>query len=267
MDLFNENIIHIKKDGIEYLQFRKLLEYEDILQHCFTLRPLDFGSNSTYESQKELVIENYKKICDSLNLDYRNVVRPYQTHSDNIKAVDNDTSEEPSIFSKEYKEIDGLMTDKKNKILSLSYADCTPLYFFDPNKRVIANIHSGWVGTTKKIGEKAVERLVEVYGCETKDLICCIGPTIRECHFEVDEDVKEVFTKNFNDLEGLIRVTKAKYHINTVKINKRILLEAGLQENNIIDSGICTVCNYDLIYSYRGNNRAECRNTAIISLI
>ena len=54
-DLSNENIIHVKKNGIEYIQFRKLLEYEDVLTHCFTLKPLDFGDNSNYESKKEII--------------------------------------------------------------------------------------------------------------------------------------------------------------------------------------------------------------------
>ena len=267
IELSNENIIHVQKSDIEYIQFKRLLEYEDVLKHCFTLKPLDFGSNNTYEQQKETITDNYKKICNNLNLDYRDIVRPYQTHSDKVKVVEDDKAQiQPSIFLEEYREVDGLVTNQLNKILSLTYADCTPLYFFDPNKKAIANIHSGWLGTAKKIGKKAVEKLIETYKCNPKDIICCIGPTIRDCHFEVDKDVKEKFVKAFNNM-FLHSVIRNKYYINTVSINKAMLLEAGLQEENIIDSGICTVCNSDLTYSYRGNNKTESRNTAIISLV
>ena len=138
-DLSNENIIHVKKNGIEYIQFKKLLEYEDILAHCFTLKPLDFGDNSNYESKKDLVTDNYKLICNELNIDYKNIVRPYQTHTNNVAEAKGNVG----IFLNEYTDIDGLITDKSNKVLSLTYADCTPLYLFDPVKKVIGNIHSG----------------------------------------------------------------------------------------------------------------------------
>jgi len=93
------------------------------------------------EEQKEKVMDNYKKICSSLNLDYLNLIRPYQTHSDNIVCVNE---------NEKYENVDGLLTNEKGRALSLTYADCTPLYFFDPNKKVIANIHSGWVRYNKK---------------------------------------------------------------------------------------------------------------------
>ena len=94
-----------------------------------------------------------------------------------------------------------------------------------------------------------------------------MGPSIRGCHFEVDKDVKDIFTKNFAEIDDVIISENGKYYIDTVEINKRMLLEAGLQEQNIIDSGICTVCSCNKIHSYRGNNKTKLRNTAIISLI
>jgi YfiH family protein len=169
MDLSNDNMIHIKKDGIEYLQFKKLLEYEDILTHVFTLSPLDFGNYDIYKDNKEQIIENYKKICKALELDHENIVRPIQLHSHNIKTVN-----KIGIYEEEYKNVDGLITNKKDQILSLTYADCIPLYFFDPNKKVIANIHSGWQGTLQRIGALAVEKLINEYNCNPKDLICAI---------------------------------------------------------------------------------------------
>jgi len=82
--------------------------------------------------------------------------------------------------------------------------------------------------------------------------------------------VEEIFTKSFKDLDGidnLIKNVDAKYYIDTIEINKRMLLETGLIEEKIIDSEICTVQNCDIIHSYRGNNRTELRNTAIMGLI
>lgn len=268
-DLSNENVIHIKKNGIEYLQFRRLLEYSDILTHCFTLKPLDFGNNNNYEQKKDIVTSNYKLICGELDIDYKNIVRPYQTHTNNVKEV----GESLGIFAKEYTDIDGLITDKKNIALSLTYADCTPIYLFDPIKKAIGNIHSGWQGTVKRIAENSIKKMVEVYGSEPKDIICAIGPTIRKCHFEVQEDVKEIFENEFRNIEFCTKNTvgagealdQEKYYIDTVTINKTMLMEMGIKEENIIDSNICTLCNPDLIHSYR-KDKSEGRNTAIIML-
>ena len=267
VDLSNENVIHIKKNGIEYLQFRRLLEYSDIITHCFTLKPLDFGDNSSYEAKKDSVTNNYKLICNELNIDYKNIVRPYQTHTNVVKEV----NEEKGIFEDTLKNVDGLITSRSNRALSLTFADCTPIYLFDPKKQVIGNIHSGWKGTVQKIAKMSIEKMVQIYNCNPKDIICAIGPTIRKFHFEVEDDVKDLFYNEFNYMNDIIEDTgivrnKHRYLIDTVKINKVMLMEMGIKRENIIDSNICTVCNSDYIHSYRKEMQASGRNTAIIML-
>lgn len=100
------------------------------------------------------------------------------------------------------------------------------------------------------------------------------GPSIRKCHFEVEDEVKEKFANEFSDIKALNKIIvkgdivegKQKYYIDTVELNKEMLVKAGLKEENIIDSKICTVCNSKLIYSYRGNNKTKSRNTSLICL-
>ena len=102
---------------------------------------------------------------------------------------------ESSFNLKEYFSTDGLITNKKDLILSTTNADCILLLFFDPVKKVIANTHSGWKGTLKRISVKTVKKMKEEYGCNASDIICCICPSIRKCHFEVEKDVKDLFEK------------------------------------------------------------------------
>jgi len=266
-DLSNENIIHIKKDGLEYIQFKKLLEYENI-NHCFTLKPLDFASNDTYESKKVNVKENYKRLSEEFNFNVENICRPKQTHTDRAEKIND---EDEGIYIKKFDNVDGLVTDKSNKVLMLGFADCTPLLFYDPIKKVIANTHSGWKGTLQSIGVRTVEKMQKEYGCNPKDVICCIGPHIRKCHFEVDEDVKDLFYNEFKNLEQIEEIItynekNYKYYIDTAKINKQILLNMGLKEENIIDSDICTVCNSDICHSFRAEKELAGRAVAIIYL-
>lgn len=265
-DLSNENVIHVNKNGVEYLQFRKLLQYEDKISHCFTLKDLTFGDNSNFYDIKKNVLENYNKITNELNLSSKNIVRPFQTHTNFVKNVTN----EKGIFIEELKDIDGLLTDRKDEVLSLTFADCTPIYLYDEKKNIIGNIHSGWKGTLNKIGKLAVEKMIKDYGSNPEDIICAIGPTIRKCHFEVDEDVKDMFYEAFKNSNiislGQIKDGKQKYYIDTVLANINMMRDLGLKDENIIDSKICTVCNSDKMHSYRVDKNLAGRNTAIIAI-
>lgn len=87
----NPEIVIIQDEDLRILQFKRLLEYSDTLSHCFTIKPLDFGSNDTYKEKKQEVDANYKSVCKLLNLNYENVIRPYQTHTNNVKEVNDET--------------------------------------------------------------------------------------------------------------------------------------------------------------------------------
>lgn len=272
INLSNDNIIHKVGKEVEYLQFRRLLEYPELV-HAYTLKANDFdiAGNDTIEEKKENVINNYIKLANELKFSYNHIIRPYQTHTDIVKCVTNSVSS-ISIFPIEYENVDGLITNKSEVVFSLSYADCIPLFFYEPIKKVIGNIHSGWKGTLNKIGQKAVLKMIQEYDCNPKDIICCIGPSIRKCHFEVKEDVYEMFYEKFlytGKIDSIIHKKKDiedKYYIDTVLINKIILEEVGLKEKNIIDSGLCTVCNARFMHSYRKVGEHAGRNTAIIGI-
>lgn len=279
-DLSNENVIHVIKDGIQYLQFRKLLEYDDAITHAYSL-----GIDTNYRTAKpdkqeipkdeyEKAINDYKKICNELNTNYLNVVKTNQEHTDNIQIVNTKINKNyMDVNLEQYNDTDGLITSKKNLILSTTNADCILMLFFDPVTKTIANVHSGWKGTLQRISIKTVEKMIKEFNCNPKDIICCICPSIRKCHFEVDKDVKDMFEKEFVDLQ-INKETdimekqkgKEKWNIDTVLINKIILENAGLKEENIINSGICSVCNSDLIHSYRVEKQGYGLSTALIML-
>lgn len=258
-NLSNDNIIHIKKGDIEYLQFRKLLEYKDKIQHCYTLK----GKDNDYKEENK---ENYISLYKELNLNYDGFTKiNHQAHSDLVEIL-----EEKNQF---FTDIDGLITDKNDISLSLRFADCTPILIYDKSKNIIGNVHSGWRGTTKKIGQKAILKMIEKYNSDPKDIICCIGPCIEKCHFEVSEDVKEIFTNTFSYLldenlyitKGEKKEEEQKYYIDTTIINRKLLEEVGVRNENIIQSNICTVCNSKYMHSYRADKELSGRNTAIIA--
>lgn len=279
-DLSNENVVHIIKDGVQYLQFRKLLEYDNIITHAYSLgtdlnfRTAQINKEALPQDEYDKAIDSYKKICNSLGTDYKNIVKTKQEHTDNIKIVEEKINKEfMDINLEEYKETDGMITNKQNLMLSTTNADCILLLFFDPVTKTIANAHSGWKGTLQRISVKTVEKMQKEFNCKPENIICCICPSIRKCHFEVDKDVKEMFEKEFENLQILESIdimekqqTHEKWNIDTVLINKIILEQKGLKPENIIDSGICSVCNSNLIHSYRVEKQGYGLNTALISL-
>ena len=261
---YNENIVIVQSEDLKILQFKRLLEFKNLI-HAFTLKPLDFASNSTFDSMKENVIVNYKLLCKVLGVDYKNIVRSYQTHTNNVVKVE----EEKGIFPSKLMDVDGLVTKNKERFLSLVFADCTPLFLYDKEKNIIANIHSGWQGTVKKIAKEAVDKMINEFNSNPKDIICMIGPTIRKCHFEVEEDTKNKFTDSFKDIEEEEYITKAndnKYYIDTVYLNKSMLNKCGIPKENIIDSNICTVCSSNLMHSFRAQKERAGRSTSIIGM-
>lgn len=275
MDLTNENVIHVKKDGMEFLQFKRLLEYKDIINHAYSLgtdlnfRTAKANKEPLPQEEFEKNCKDYENMCNAFGENYINVVKCNQDHTKNVQIVNKKINlDKPDFNLSEYDATDGLITNKSNMILATTNADCILLLFFDPVQKVIANVHSGWKGTLQRISVEAVNKMVEEFGCNPQDIICCICPSIRKCHFEVDKDVKDLFENEFKELKDFIQYNeeKQKWNIDTVLINKEILKNEGLKEENIIDSGICSVCNSEIIHSFRVEKEGYGLNTALINL-
>lgn len=256
----NDNIIIKSFEGLNYLQFKVLNDFG--IKHAYTLKSDGFDFSHDVPEEER----SYQILSKALNLESSTIVKPFQTHTSNVKCIDK--------FESELKDIDGIITDKSNIALTSKNADCILFLFYDPVKKVIANVHSGWRGTFQKIAEKTVIKMISNYGCIAENIICCICPSIRECHFEVEDDVKELcldifkFTKRINEFIkiGEIKDDKQKYLIDTVKINKILFEQLGLKKENIIDCDICSVCNKDFVHSVRVEGKNFKRGTAIISL-
>ena len=258
MDLSNENIIHVKKGDVEYLQFKELLKYSDRVQHAYSLKPLQFSD------ENDQAPANYEKICEALNIDSNKIIKSAQKHTDVVKDIEEYTDEK-------FEFVDGFITNKKNIPLVTKYADCTPIILYDKIKNVIGNVHSGWRGTLQRISAKAVKLMIEKYNCNPADIIVCIGPCIKQCHFQVEEDFIENFKQEFGNVEkyyktGEIIEGKQKYYFDTTKLIIDYLMEIGIKKENIFDSNICSVCNSNKMHSYRAEKEKADRNMNIVML-
>lgn len=193
----------------------------------------------------ENVMENFNIIAKELHQDLYNFVLTKQTHNDHIQIV-GAKDRGKGLFSEGFSDVDGLITNEKNVVLSAFFADCVPVMFFDPVESTIGIVHSGWRGTDKKIAGKAVKMMEESFSSKAENILVGIGPSIGQCHFEIGSEVAEKFDDEF------IRVSEdGKLFADLWAINRKILIEAGIKSDNITIANECTACNTDKYFSHR----------------
>lgn len=247
---------------LEYLTFPALTR-TGIVGHLFTTRTGGVSAGDcaamnlsfNCESSRETVLENYRRVCRVLSVQPEDVVASMQTHTTNIRHVTGEDKGKGVVYPQDYQDIDGLITDEPGVVLACFYADCVPLYFVDPVRRAIGLAHSGWRGTVGRMGECMVRGMTETFGTNPRDLIAAIGPSIcREC-YEVSGDVAQEFAAQF---AGTKVVTpgkaKGKYQLDLWLANQLILLQAGLREERISVTDICTCHNPAYLFSHRASH-------------
>lgn len=261
----NKNIVYVTDKNISYIQFKKLLEYPEVV-HAYTVdKNVDFkiASNHSKDKNFDTAINNYKQLCSDLDLNFNNSIRADLDHTDKFKIVNKIEEANFNITDDKY---DALITNYSNVNLITTSSDCIVFLIYDPIKKVIANVHSGWRGTYNKILETALYAMANYYGCKFRDIMIFICPSIRECHFEVDSSVFKIFKYRFGNYPDIIREKGNKWHIDTVLLNKYLATDLGVREDNIYDSEICTVCNSDTINSYRAHKEKFGQNAGIIGM-
>lgn len=192
-----------------------------------------------YYTYKGYTLENLIK---DLNIDNYYILK--QIHSNKVFDITN--------IPKNY-EGDGLITNKSNIALVTKSKDCNSIFIIDTKNKIIGNIHSGWKGTLHSIITIAINQMKEKYNSVSKDIKIVFNPSIRECCFEVDNDVYDLFIKKYKDKSYYKKISN-KYHINLVKIIKDDAKKLEIKEENIIDNNICTLCNRKLFNSHRNND-------------
>lgn len=203
--------------------------------------------------RNEDVVKNRELVAQNLGIPLHSWVFADQTHENSIRCV---TYEDAGKGSKTYdaalKATDGLYTNVKNLVLALCFADCVPLYFYDPAKSLAGIAHAGWKGTVLQIGKKMVKIWETAEGSRLEDIQAAIGPAIGSCCYKVDERVIEKVNQlPFQTESAIAEANSTEYMLNLKELNRLILLDAGIKEQNITVSPLCTSCESELFFSHR----------------
>ena len=170
--------------------------------------------------------------------------------------------------------VDGIVTDIPGALLTAFGGDCPPVYIIDPVRKAAGLVHAGWKGTLGKIPQVAIAQMTVKFGCDPADMYAAIGPGVcRDC-YEMGDEVYDAFADQWGkedadrvlkryapgtESEAFERIIgrraendRGKYHLDLREANRLTLLRAGLPADHIAVSNVCTMCNVDTFYSYRG---------------
>lgn len=249
---------------------------DDSVVAFFTTRELPLKSGERDDLIEE-VEQNKKLVCEELNISDENLIIPQQTHSSNVQIVNCKQETVNGIHSpltshfSPFENTDALITNQREVALVLNFADCVPIIFYDPIKKVVASAHAGWRGTVAKIGVKTVESMVENFSCNPEDIIALIGPSIGKCCFEVKENVLQELKASLpltptlcSIGRGSIEDTFDDSHVDLKLINKFQLLASGIKKIDVCE--YCTSCSNELFFSYRKEKGNTARHSAVIMI-
>ncbi len=251
---------------MQKLSSRLLNHYKQVI-YTFTTRhggmsTTPYGSNNLafhVGDDHEDVLQNHLLLAKQMHYNYRDLVHMRQVHSDKIIIVD------PEIHNFENPpECDALITNQPNIPLMVMVADCTPVLFFDPIKKVIAVAHAGRAGAIKGIVPKTITKMCNDFGSKVENIKVVLGPSISACCYEVGEKIANEVTA---DGYGFAVVAKKGSHyleVNTIIHHQ--LQQSGIKKEHVEDLDICNACENQTYFSYRADNQKTGRIAGVIML-
>lgn len=209
------------------------------IKNVMSLKPIDIKGDENY------FVGEVPKILHHMGLDYKSINVTRQVHSNNI-AIAHDHG------INFYDDTDGLI-GAKDDVLVIKSADCLPVIVYDEANKRIAAVHSGWKGTANSIVKEAIQKMMGL-NSRTEDLKIYVGPHIQKNSFEVMDDVKDVFEKNFSYEDIIFKKDETHYLIDLGQVVKCDAMSLGVKDENIYISCVDTVTD-ERFHSYRRDKK------------
>lgn len=213
------------------------------------------------EKKDSSILKNRKKICKNLNINWQDLVCVKQVHGAEVYIA---TSKDKGRGAVDYDTVidgyDAIVTTQADIPICVFTADCLSVFFYEPQTKCIGLAHAGWRSTKAGILENLVKKMQENFFINTKSLMVGLGPCIRNCCYEVRPDVASNFP------ETSIVKRQGRLYLDLIKENLNQLFESGVKEENIVDCGVCTVCNNKNFFSYRIDGPDCGRNISLMML-
>jgi polyphenol oxidase len=254
--------------GIPYAQFEILNAFQNAIQHFVTTRNpalppstqncFTIGLNGIVEN--EVVVGNRRQLAEQFGYSPSSYVFASQVHGNRVAVVNDEDRGKGAFDRSSYlSDVDAMVTNRKGICIVTQAADCVPILFYDPKKKVIGAAHAGWKGTVAKISSEMVKIFVAEFDSKPSDLVVGIGPSIGPCCYEVGDEVVSLVNEKFGSPNGLIIENDkfVKPVFNLWEANRRTLIEAGVNPDNIELAGLCTKCHNTFFFSARAGDKGR----------
>ncbi|MFJ7728948.1 peptidoglycan editing factor PgeF [Neobacillus sp. NPDC097160] len=196
---------------------------------------------------------NREKVAELLNFPLKFWVGAEQIHDIVLKKITKaDRGKGSNSYEHSFKGIDGFYTNEEGILLTLCFADCVPLFFIAPEKKMIGTAHAGWKGTVGQIAAQMITAWGRE-GIKPEEIFVAIGPSICEKCYIVDKHVITLVDKSLED-GGVLPynlLKEGQYSLNLQELNRQILLKTGVPDKNILITQFCSSCNDDKFFSHR----------------
>src|SRR5262249_14301658 len=255
-----EHFYFCERDGLKLLickTFEKLGFKNAFSTRLGGVSPLpanDLSLGNSSHDERANVIENRRRFLSALDASDWPLVTAKQVHSSDVRTIIDaaDAKQDPSVC-------DALTANLSRTLVAIQTADCMPILIADERSGAFAAVHAGWRGTLKGIVARTVERMQHEYHSHPADLYAALGPAISAAVFEVGPEVLDAFRQQFAYADELISDGQpdGKGYLNINLAITRQLIDSGLREERIYDSGFCTWLSNDLFFSYRRERGAD----------
>ena len=273
-----------------FARFSDKIVYDYSTKHGGVSTGVYAAMNLSFSTGDDLanIKENYRRWCEGLGADPAKTVMVGQTHTTNVICVDESHCGE-GLERDRIQDVDGMITDRKGIALITSHADCVPLYFYDPVHEAIGLAHAGWRGTVGGMAAVMIGKMKETFGSEPAEMYTRIGPCISQMHFECDRDVVDAVMQmpvwetdaaalagDAKPVPGYERwlpeeicsydAEKNKYHVSLSRLDRLVMLAAGIPAAHIEMADTCTYAHEELYFSHRRQGMARGGQAALLMM-
>jgi len=218
------------------------------------------------EDDPQHVLENRRRLAEAAGFPFDAWTCGEQVHHNDVAVVTRkERGRGRNSREDAMQDTDALITDEADIMLVSFYADCVPLYFYDPVRQAVGLAHAGWKGTAKRIAARTVEAFREAFGSQPEQMHAAIGPSIGGCCYEVDDRVIRAMEES-GISAGWTRKSDDKFMLDLREINRQLLIEAGILPSHIEVSHLCTGCHVESFFSHRRDGGRTGRMASWIGL-
>jgi YfiH family protein len=213
----------------------------------------------TVGDDRPRVLENKRRALEVAGRGENSLHEVWQVHSADVVHARAPRGQHALV------QADAMITSNPQVTLLMRFADCVPVFLYDPARQAIALAHAGWLGTVRRIVVQAVRAMRDAFGTQPAELLAGLGPSIGPDHYAVGNDVVQAIRQALGPLaDELLTVREGQVYLDLWLANRRLLEDEGVSSIEL--AGLCTACHLDDWYSHRGEGGKTGRFGALMAL-